>query len=123
MGWYLTGTMTLPAPAVPPVVQQHKQTAKIKVPKRIKAQGKTMLLKKAVVTNAAQKATATVTWSTRKKAKGTNLKFAAVNTTQSGKVILRTTGKAKKLYVRLSLKAPATTGYEAYSYSKKWTVR
>ena len=123
MGWYLTGTMTLPAPAVPPVVQQLKQTAKIKVPKRIKAQGKTVLLKKAVVTNAAQRATPTVTWATKKKAKGTNLKFAAVKYTTSGKVILRTTGKAKKLYVRLLLKAPATTGYEAYSYTKKWAVK
>ena len=123
MGWYLTGTMTLPAPAVPPVVQQQKQTAKIKVPKRIKAQGKTVLLKKAVVTNAGNKATAKVTWSTIGKAKGTNLKFAAVKYTTSGKVILRTTGKAKRLYVKLSLKAPAVEGYEPYSYTKKWAVK
>ncbi len=54
MGWYLTGTMTLPAPPVPPVVQ--KQTATVKVPKKVKRKGKTVLLKKAVVTNAGQKA-------------------------------------------------------------------
>jgi hypothetical protein len=121
MGWFLTGTMTLPSAPVPPVVQ--KQTATVKVPKTIKAKGKTVLLKKAVVTNAGQTATANVTWSTKKKAGGSNLKFAAAKTTKSGKVILRTTGKAKRLYVRLSLRAPATTGYEAYSYSKTWTVK
>ena len=120
MGWYLTGTMTLPGAPVPPVVQ--KQTATVKVPQKVKRKGKTVLLKKAVITNAAQKASAKVTWSTEKKAKGTNLKLAAVKTTKAGKVTLRTTGKARKLYVRLSLKAPAATGFEAFSYSKKWTV-
>ena len=59
----------------------------------------------------------------KKSAKGRNLKLAAAKTTKSGKVILRTTGKARKLYVKLSLKAPATTGFQAYSYSKKWTVK
>ena len=120
MGWYLTGTMTLPA-AVPPVVQ--KQTATVKVPKKLKRKGKTVLLKKAVVTNAGQKAGAKVTWSTKKAAKGTKAKYATVKTTKAGKVTLKTKGKAKKLYVKLSLKAPATTGFEAYSYTKKWTVK
>ncbi len=40
---------------VPPVVQ--KQTATVKVPKKVKPKGKTVLLKKAVTTNAGQKAT------------------------------------------------------------------
>jgi len=119
MGWYLTGTMTLPSAA--PVIQ--KQTAVVKVPKKVKRKGKTVLLKKAVVTNAGQKADAKVTWSTKKSAKGSNLKLAAVKLSKAGKVTLRTSGKAKKLYVRLSLKAPAVTGFEAYSYSKKWTVK
>ena len=119
MGWYLTGTMTLPA--APPVVQ--KQTATVKVPKKVERTGKTVLLKKAVVTNASQKATAKVTWSTKKKAGGSNLRLAAAKTTKSGKVILRTTGKAKRLYVKLSLKAPAVEGYRAYKYTKKWTVK
>ena len=44
-------------------------------------------------------------------------------TTKAGKVTLKTTGKAKKLYVKLSMKAPATAGFEAYSYTKKWTVK
>ena len=120
MGWYLTGTMTLPAPPVPPLAQ--KQTATVKVPKKVKRNGKTVLLRKAVVTNSDQKATPTVTWSTKKKAKGTKAKYASVKTTKNGKVTLLTTGKAKKLYVKLSLKAPAVTGYEAYSYSKTWKV-
>ena len=119
MGWYLTGTMTLPS--APPVIQ--KQTATVKVPKKVKRTGKTVLLKKAVVTNANQTATTKVTWSTRKKANGRNLKLASVKTTKAGKVTLKTTGKAKKLYVKLSLKAPAVTGYEAYSYSKTWKVK
>ena len=121
MGWYLTGSMTLPSAPIPPVVQ--KQTATVKVPKKVKRTGKTVLLKKAVVTNAGQTSTAKVTWSTKKKAGGRNLKLAAAKTSKTGKVTLRTTGKAKKLYVKLSLKAPATTGYEAYKYTKKWTVR
>ena len=119
MGWYLTGTLTLPS--APPVIQE--QTATVKVAKKVKRNGKTVLLRKAVVTNSDQKATPTVTWSTKKKAKGRNLKLAAVKTSKTGKVTLRTTGKATKLYVKLSLKAPATTGYEAYSYTKKWAVR
>ena len=119
MGWYLTGTMSLPS--APPVIQ--KQTAQVKVPKKVKRTGKTVLLKKAVVTNAGQKATAKVTWSTKKKAGGSNLKLAASKTTKAGKVILRTTGTAKRLYVRLSLKAPAVEGYRAYKYTKKWMVK
>ena len=121
MGWYLTGTMTLPAPPVPPLAQ--KQTATVKVAKKVMRTGKTVLLKKAVVTNAGNEAMAKVTWSTKKKAKGTKAKYASVKTTKAGKVTLKTTGKAKKLYVKLSLKAPAVTGYEAYSYSKTWKVK
>ena len=104
-----------------PVAQ--KQTATVKVPKKVKRNGKTVLLKKAVVTNAGQQATAKVTWSTKKKTGGSNLRLAAAKTTTSGKVILRTTGKAKSLYVKLSLKAPAVEGYRAYKYTKKWTVK
>ena len=85
--------------------------------------GKTVLLKKAVVTNAGQEATAEVTWSTNKKANGSNLRLAAAKTTKAGKVILRTTGKAKRLYVKLVLSAPAVPGYQAYEFTKKWTVK
>ena len=38
-------------------------------------------------------------------------------------MILRTTGKAKRLYVRLSLKRRPSRGYRAYKYTKKWTVK
>ena len=115
MGWYLTGTMTLPgAPAA--------QTAKVKLPKEIKAEGKTVLLKKAVVTNAGQKATAKLSWSTKKSAKGGRAKYAKV-ITKGGKLAIRTTGTAKRLYVKLRLSAPARDGYTAYSFTKKWTVK
>ena len=86
-------------------------------------QGKSVLRKKAVVTIARQMASARVTWSTKKKAQGTNLKLAPVKTTKAGRVTLRTTGNVKRLYVKLSLQAPAVAGFEAYSYSKKWTVK
>lgn len=95
----------------------------MKVPKKVARAGRTVLLKKAVVTNAGQTATAKVTWSTKKKAKGTKAKYASVKATTAGKVTFRTTGRAEKLYVKLTLKTPATTGYQAYSYTKKWTVK
>ncbi len=100
------------------------QTATVKLPKKIKAKGKTVLLKKAVVTNAGQKATAKLTWSTKKSAKGAKAKYANQEVShKTGKVTIRTTGKAKRLYVKLSLSAPAIDGYQAYSFTKKWTVK
>ena len=33
------------------------------------------------------------------------------------------TVKAKKLYVKLVLSAPAVPGYQAYTYTKKWVVK
>ena len=99
------------------------QTATVKVPKRITAKGATVVLKKAVVTNAGQKATSRLTWSPKKSAKGTRKKYATVRTNRSGKVTITTTGKARKLYVKLRLKAPATPGYTAYSYTTAWTVK
>ena len=118
MGWYLTGTMTLPSAKPVPKAQ----TATVKLPKKIKPEGKTVLLKKAVVTNAGQTATAKLSWSTKKSAKGGKAKYAKV-VSKGGKLAIRTTGKAKRLYVRLRLNAPATEGYQAYSFTKKWTVK
>lgn len=129
MGWYLNGTMELPGGApvpdptpTPTPTPDKAQTASVKLPKKIAADGKTVILKQAVTTNAGQKATSKVTWSTKKSAKGTNKKFASVKTTKAGKVTITTTGKAKKLFVKLALKAPAKTGYTAYSFDKTWKV-
>ena len=99
------------------------QTADFKVPKKIKFKGKTVLLKKAVVTNADQTATAKVNWSTKKSAKGTAKKYAKVTKSSKGKVTIKTKGKVKKLYVKLSLKAPATAKYTAYKFTKTWKVK
>ena len=120
MGWYLTGTMKLPGgtPVTPA-----SRPPRSKLPKKVKRKGKTVLLKKAVVTNAGQKATAKVTWSTKKSAKGSSKKYANLETNKSGKITITTTGKAKKLSVKLSLKASAVPGYQAYSSTKKWTVK
>ena len=117
MGWYLTGTMQLPGGNVVPVTPV-AQTATVKLPKKIKPQGKTVLLEKPVVTNAGQKATAKLTWSTKKSAKGTKAKYA-----KATKRSITTTGKAKRLYVKLVLKAPTVDGYTAYAFTKKWTVK
>jgi hypothetical protein len=101
-------------PVQPPVLQQ--QTASVKVPKKIKYKGKTVLLKKKVKTNAGQKAKSKVT--VKPKAK----KYSKVKTTKAGKVTIKTLGK-KKLKVTLKLTAPATSQYKAYTYTKKWTVK
>ena len=116
MGWYLTGTLSLPSTPV-------AQTAKVKVAKKIAAKGRTVLMKKAVTTNAGRTARAKLTWSTKKIAKGHRAKYASAKISKSGRLSITTTGKAKKLYVRLSLKAPAVEGYTAYSYTKKWKVK
>ncbi len=105
------------APPVTPVTPaKQTQTAKVKTPKKIKYNGTTVLLKKAVKTNAAQKAKSKVTVKPKKK------KYAKVTTTKKGKVRIKTFGR-KKLKVTLKLKAPATDQYTAYSYAKKWTVK
>ena len=109
-----SATVTPTAPPVRPAKQT--QTAKVKVAKKIKPKGKTVLLKKAVTINAGQKAKATV------KVKPKGKKYAEVNITQKGKVTIKTSGK-KKLKVTLKLKAPATAQYNAYSHTKKWTVK
>ena len=119
MGWFLTGTMELPGGNVVPIPVE--QTATVKLPNKIKPKGKTVLLKKPVITNAGQKATAKLSWSTKKSAKGKKAKYA--NQEVSYKTSITTTGRAKKLYVKLVLKAPAIDGYTAYSFTKKWTVK
>ncbi len=99
------------------------QTATFQTPKKIKRKGTTVILGKAVTTSAGQKAVATLTWSTKPSANGSNPRLAAVRTTRAGKLTLRTTGTAKRLYVRLTLSAPATTGYQEYLMTKRWVVR
>ena len=104
-------------PTAPPVTPaKQTQTAKVKVPKKIKYKGKTVLLKKAVRTNAKQKAKSKVTVKPKKK------KYAKATTTKKGKVRIKTFGR-KKLKVKLKLTAPATDQYTAYTYTKKWTVK
>jgi hypothetical protein len=107
MGWFLTGTMELPGGNVAPVTPV-AQTATVKLPKKIKPKGKTVLLKKPVVTNAGQQATAKLSWSTKKSAKGKKAKYAKVITKEVDlqAAASRTTGKAKKLYVKLHAEGP-----------------
>lgn len=113
----LTGSATAPRPTNPtPTTRPALQTAVVRAPKKIKYKGKTVLVKKAVTTNAAQKAKATVT--VKPKAK----RYAKVETANTGKVTLTTAGK-KNLKVILKLTAPAISGYSTYSYTKKWTVK
>lgn len=99
------------------------QTATFKAPSKLKRKGTTVVLKKAVRTNAGQKATATLNWSTKKGANGSSARLASARTGSSGKLILKTTGAAKRLYVRLTVSAPATAGYDELLITKRWVVR
>jgi hypothetical protein len=118
VGWYLGGSLEV-TPAVVPVV---KQTASVKLPDRIKRKGRTVLLKRPVVTNAKQRAKVSVRWGTKLSAKGSKRKFARV-TTKRGKVVIRTTGRATRLYVRVTLRARAKSGFESYRATRLWVVR
>jgi hypothetical protein len=93
-----------------------QQTATVKVPKKIKYNGKTVLLKKSVMTNAGQEAKAKVTVKPKGK------KYAKVTITSKGKVTIKTLGE-KKLKVTLKLTAPATSLYTSYSSTTKWKVK
>ena len=116
MGFYFVGSMTLPPPDAP-------QTATVKVAKKVKKSGKTTLLKKAVVTNLGQKATPKVSWSPKKSAKGKKAKYAKLTVKKNGKLILKTKGASKKLFVKLTLTAPSKPGYKAFSYTKVWKAK
>ena len=82
-----------------------------------------VILPSAVTTNAGQKAVASLTWSPKKSANGSNRKYARATFSKKGKVTLRTTGAAKRLHVRLTLSAPPTNGFQEYLVTKSWVVR
>lgn len=114
--WYITGTMTLPSK--PPDIVVQAQRAAVRLPHRIKPKGKTVLLKAPVVTNAGQQAKVEVTW------RGKNSPtFASLKTTRSGKVTLKTTGKAKRMQVTLRLTAGSTPLFHAYAKTTSWLVK
>ena len=99
------------------------QTAALRTPSTIKHAGKTVLLPRTVTTNAGQVATASVSWSPRKAGNGTARRYASLRTGRAGKLTLTTTGKAKRLYVRLTVSAPPTGAYEEYLVTRRWVVR
>jgi hypothetical protein len=121
VGVYASGSLTLGGTSSG--ASAGAQTAAFRAPAAIKPKGTTVILRKAVTTNAGQKATATVSWSTKKSANGSSPRLASVRTTRTGKVTLRTTGQARRLYVRLTVSAPATAGFEEYLLTKRWVVR
>lgn len=118
IGWYLDGSLGTDAPGV----AARAQTASVKVPSRIKRKGRTVLLSGPVTTNAGQSAKASVRWGTKRDARGSSRRFARIRS-KSGKVVIRTTGTARKLFVRLTLRAPATDGYSAFRSTRLWVVR
>lgn len=124
LGFYLTGTMAPPSADAGPA-QVQAQAAKIKPtpPKRIKPKGVTRVLKYPVITEPGQEADAKLSWSTKKNAKGKNARYAKATVTEQGGLSIKTTGKAKRLYVKLTVSAPAMEGYKAYKFTKKWTVK
>lgn len=94
--------------------------ATVKLPKKIKPKGKTVLLNRPVITNAGQQATAKLSWSTKKSTKGSKGKHANQEIGyKTGKVAITTKGKAKRLYLKLTLKAPEVDGYQAYSFRSR----
>jgi hypothetical protein len=118
IGWYFDGTLSS-RPGVPSLLPQ---SAEAKLPSRIKRKGRTVLVSAPLVTNAGQEVSARVTWGTTKAAKGSKKSYARLSR-KNGKVVLRTTGKARTLHVRLTLQAPASPGYEAYRTTRAWKVR
>ena len=118
IGWYLDGSLATETPTA----AARAQTAAVKFPSRIKRKGRAVLLSGPVSTNAGQTAKAYVRWGTKRDAKGSSRKYARLKST-SGKVAIRTTGAAKKLFVRLTLRAPAADGYSAYRSTRLWVVR
>jgi len=115
VGWYVDGTIAATAAT-------RAQTVSVELPKRIKRKGRTVLLKRPVVTSADQTVTPVVKWGTSKPVRGTKGKWARL-TVRKGKVTIRTTGEAKRLYVRLSLRAPAAPGYRAFTSTRVWVVK
>jgi hypothetical protein len=87
----------------------------------VKRKGRTVLVSGPLVTNAGQRVSARVTWGPTKSAKGSKKAYARVSA-KAGRVVLRTTGKAKKLFVRLTLQAPASPGYEPFATTRAWRV-
>lgn len=118
MGWYLDGLLAI-TPGTSPT---RAQTATVRLPDRIKGRGRTVLMRVPVRTNAGQQAMAKVTWGTSRAAAGTKRAYAKVRV-EDGKLVIRTTGKANRLYVRLKLRAPATEGYRGYTATHRWVVR
>lgn len=108
-----TGPASGPSSSVTP--NAVPQTADVSTPRSIASDGKTVVLRSAVITNAGQQATARVSV----RPKGT--KYAKVSISRNGKITVRTTGK-KKLRVALLLTAPATSEYGPYTYKRTWRV-
>lgn len=102
--------------SAPVSLAKSNQTATVSLPKKIKPKGRTVLLKRAVVTNAGRKAKAKVVVKPKGK------KYAKVTKRKSGRVVIATKG-VRKLKVTLTLTAPATAEFNPYSRTKKWTVK
>lgn len=92
------------------------QTASVKVPKRIKYRGTTVLLKKAVRTNAEQKAVPRVIVTPKGRT------YAKVTISSNGKVRVTTKGK-RTMRIRLTLNAPEKGDYKPYTFTRRWLVK
>ncbi len=121
VGIYLEGALTVSDTASGGATGA--QTAVLRTPAAIRSKGKTVLLPRAVRTNAGQVATASVSWSPRKAANGSQRRYATLTAGKGGKLLLTTTGKAKRLYVRLTVSAPPTGTYGEYLVTRRWVVR
>lgn len=115
-GWYLRGSLrTTPAATT-------AQTVSVELPARIKRKGRTVLLAGPAVTNAGQPASPRVTWGRTRAANGGKPSQARVSYAND-RVVVRTFGTARKIFVRLTLTAPAVAGFTALDRSRVWAVR
>ncbi len=121
--------ITAPAPVVPgpetpgpgggtgddpttTVLREQTSAQSAALPARIKRQGLTVIVPAKAATNAGQPIRASVKATPKRSPKGS--KTHKVIKKKSGKVAIRTYGY-KKLRVKVTLSAPATTGYTAYA--------
>lgn len=116
MGWYLRGILEAASAAI------RSQTLTVDLPQRIKRKGRTVLLAGPLTTNAGQAVSPRVTWGTSRSANGSKRSQARV-TYDGGRVVLRTFGTVRRLYVRLTMTAPPVPGFGALDRTRVWTVR
>lgn len=110
-------------PSTPSVVEKHSQTVTgLRLPKRIKTRGRTVLVPHALATTDGNPITAKVTLARWKRSRPSSSLGARVLRKAHGRVILVNRGTTP-LLVTLTLSAPASATTDAYLNVKTWRVK